>query len=264
VNFLKRSLRRWYWTMPRDANGKIRWGLYLRRILLGLAGIFFVVSFSLTVLYAILPVPLTPLMVIRCIQQANDPKREVRLEKDWVSFENLPMNLKLAVVCAEDQIFFEHTGFDHKSIEKAIEHNQTHRRKRGASTISQQTAKNAFLWPARSWVRKGLEVYFTFLIEKVWSKPRILTVYLNIIEFGDGIYGAEAAAQHYYKKSAKDLTREQAAMLAAVLPNPLKYKVKNPSRYVLRRQQWILEQMRMWGNTIDFDNPKTPGKSRKN
>ncbi len=259
MNFLKRSLRRWYWTIPRDATGKMRWGLYLRRILLGLAGLFFIVSFSLVILYAILPVPITPLMVIRCVQQSNDPKREVRLEKDWVSYSELPNNLQLAVVCAEDQFYPRHDGFDFESIEKAVEHNKTHKRKRGASTISQQTAKNTFLWPARSWVRKGLEVYFTFLIEMVWSKHRIMTVYLNVIEFGDGIYGAEAAARHYYKKSAKDLTREQAAMLAAVLPNPLKYKVKNPSRYILRRQQWILDQMRMWKNRLDLDNPNTPG-----
>ncbi len=262
MNFLKRGLRRWYWSFPRDASGKMRWGLYLRRLLLGLAGLFFAVTFGFTVLYAILPVPLTPLMIIRYLEQANDPKREARLEKDWVSFKNLSPNLQLAVVCAEDQNYFEHVGFDFESIEKAYEHNKTHRRKRGASTISQQTAKNVFLWPGRSWLRKGLEVYFTFLIETVWSKKRIMAVYLNVIEFGDGVYGAEAAAQRYFKKSAAKLTRQEAALLAAVLPNPIKYKVNKPSRYILRRQQWILSQMRMWGNSIDFEAPVTPGKDK--
>jgi monofunctional biosynthetic peptidoglycan transglycosylase len=154
----------------------------------------------------------------------------------------------------------EHEGFDFEAIEKAYKHNKTHKRKRGASTISQQTAKNVFLWPARSWMRKGLEVYFTFLIEVLWSKERIMTVYLNIIEFGDGIYGAEAAAQHYYGVSAQKLNRDQAAMLAAVLPAPLRYSVKNPQNNVRERQRWILSQMRMWGGRIDYDEPNTPRK----
>lgn len=238
----------------------MRWGLYFRRLIIRLTLWFFGVTIGLTVLYRFVPVPCTPLMFIRCFQQAVDSSRDVRWEKDWVSFESLSPKLQLAVVCAEDQEFLEHEGFDFDAIEKAYKFNQTHKRKRGASTISQQTAKNTFLWPARSWLRKGLEVYFTFLIELIWSKERIMTVYLNIIEFGDGIYGAEAAAQRYFRKSAKDLNTSEAALLAAILPNPLKRSPVKPSNEVRQRQQWIISQMRMWGGKIDFDDPNTPRK----
>jgi monofunctional biosynthetic peptidoglycan transglycosylase len=166
------------------------------------------------------------------------------------------------VVCAEDQDFLEHEGFDFEAIEKAYKYNRNHKRKRGASTISQQTAKNVFLWPSRSWLRKGFEVYFTFLIETIWSKKRIMTAYLNSIEFGDGIYGAEAAAQFYFKKSALQINRQEAALLASVLPNPFIYKVDQPSGKVRERQQWILGQMRMWGGKIDYDDPNTPKKDK--
>ncbi len=221
---------------------------------------FLGLTVGVTILYRFLPVPVTPLMIIRSVQQANDPDRDFRLAKDWVGFDALSPKLQLAVVCAEDQEFLEHIGFDFEAIEKAIEHNQKSRRKRGASTISQQTAKNVFLWPSRSWIRKGLEVYFTFLIEALWSKERIMTVYLNIIEFGDGIYGAEAAAQRFFDKPASRLNAEESALMAAVLPNPLKRSVTNPSRQVRQRQRWILSQMRMWGGKIDFEEPNTPRK----
>lgn len=253
-------LRRWYWSIPRTENGEMRWGLYFRRLIIRLALWFFGLTIGFTLLYRFVPVPATPLMFIRCIQQAGDSNRDVRWEKDWVSLNNLSPKLQLAVVCAEDQEFLEHEGFDFQAIEKAYKFNKTHKRKRGASTISQQTAKNVFLWPARSWIRKGLEVYFTFLIEMLWNKERIMTVYLNVIEFGDGIYGAEAAAMHYFQKSASKLTTREAALLAAILPNPLKRSPTNPSGEVRQRQQWIISQMHMWGGKIDFDEPNTPRK----
>jgi monofunctional biosynthetic peptidoglycan transglycosylase len=166
----------------------------------------------------------------------------------------------LAVVCSEDQEFLEHEGFDFNAIKKAYKYNQTHKKKRGASTISQQTAKNVFLWPGRSWVRKGLEVYFTFLIEVIWSKERIMEVYLNIIEFGDGVYGVEAAALRNYNKSAKDINRSEAAMLAAVLPSPLRLSPINPTADLKEKQFWIMRQMRRWGGQLDYEDPNTPKK----
>lgn len=259
VQLIKRALRSWYRNLPRTGDDKIRWWKYFFRLTLKTTLWFLGLTIGITLLYSFLPIPYTPLMAIRSMEQSADPKREQRCEKDWVGFDDLSPYLQLAVVCAEDQNYFNHHGFDFEAIEKAVSHNQNHKRKRGASTISQQTAKNVFLWPNRSWIRKGLEVYFTFLIETIWSKKRIMTVYLNVIEFGDGIYGAEAAAQRFFRKSAKRLSREEAALLAAVLPRPLKYSASRPSTYVRSRQHHILEQMRLWGNKIDFDNPITPG-----
>lgn len=163
--------------------------------------------------------------------------------KKWVPLEKIAPAAPLAVIAGEDQLFAEHHGFDMKSIRKAIAHNQHSKRVHGASTISQQTAKNVFLWQGRSWFRKGLETYFTFMIEHIWGKRRILEVYLNVAQMGKGIYGIEAASEQYYGKHALRLTRPEAAMIAACLPNPVVYKVKPPSRYTLRRQQWILRQM---------------------
>lgn len=258
MSFVARTLRRWYRGIPQDESGRLLWGRYLRNLFLKLMAWFLGLSILWVLLYAVLPVPLTPLMVQRCGQQAWDSNRDLRLKHDWVSFSNISPNLQLAVVCAEDQEFLEHAGFDFEAIDKAIEYNQTHKRKRGASTISQQTAKNVFLWPSRSWLRKGFEVYFTFLIEVLWSKERIMTVYLNSIEFGDGIYGAEAAAQHYFRKNARDLNPDQAALMAAVLPNPLVYKMEAPTAKITKRQRWIKRQMYLWDNKIDYDNPNTP------
>lgn len=163
--------------------------------------------------------------------------------KDWVSYQNISPSAKLAVIAGEDQLFAVHNGFDIKSIKKAWEHNQHSKQTRGASTISQQTAKNVFLWQNGGWFRKGLEVYFTFMIEKIWGKKRILEVYLNVAQMGKGIFGIEAAAEQYYGKHAENLSRAQAAMIAACLPNPLIYKVKPPSGNTLFRQHWILGQM---------------------
>jgi monofunctional biosynthetic peptidoglycan transglycosylase len=170
------------------------------------------------------------------------------MKHTWVSIDGISKNLVLAVICSEDQNFMNHFGLDIKAIERSVEASKKGtRRLRGASTISQQTAKNVFLWPDRSWVRKGLEVYFTMLIEIVWSKQRILEVYLNSIEMGNGIYGAEAASQYYFKKNARNLSRTQAAAIAAVLPNPREYSANPPSSYIKSRIHWILGQMSQLG-----------------
>lgn len=165
------------------------------------------------------------------------------LRRDYVAGKEISPHLKLAVIAAEDQLFAEHNGFDWGSIQKAMQYNKKKKRVRGASTISQQTAKNVFLWQGRSWLRKGLEVYFTFMIELLWSKERILEVYLNVIEMGVGTFGAEAAAQRYFHKPAARLTRMEAARIAACLPNPKKYKVNPASPYITRRGNWIVGQM---------------------
>lgn len=224
---------------------------YLRRlfrIVLGLLALFALLSLFTTLLYRWVNVPLTPLMVMRYL----DPDVG-RIRKEWVPLERISDHLVLAVLVHEDQNFFEHEGFDFKAIEKAMEYNRKHKRKRGASTISQQTAKNVFLWPQRSWLRKGLEVWFTFLIETFWSKRRIMEVYLNVIETGRGIYGAEAAAKTYFGKSAARLTPEEAALIAAVLPAPLRYSVTEPGPYMRARQRWILRQMHLRGMRVPWD-----------
>jgi monofunctional biosynthetic peptidoglycan transglycosylase len=258
MSAIAQYLRRRYRSIPTDAEGRLLPGKWLMRGLLRFLGWFLVVSALMVGLYAVVPIPVTPLMLIRTAQQAADPERSVRLYKDWVPLSDISNHLQLAVVCAEDQRFLQHNGFDFEAIEKAHTHNQRSRRKRGASTISQQTAKNAFLWPARSWLRKGLEVYFTAAVELLWSKQRIMTQYLNIIEFGDGIYGAEAASRHFFLKSAKNLTKEEAAMLAAVMPAPLRYSPSQPTPYIRQRQQWILRQMRAWGNKLSYDQVGVP------
>lgn len=169
---------------------------------------------------------------------------------DWEKLDNISVNMQKAVVAAEDQKFPEHFGFDTEAIEKALEKNEKGGKLRGGSTISQQTAKNAFLWQGRTWVRKGFEAYFTLLIEIIWGKKRILEVYLNIIELGNGVYGAEAAAQKYFGKSAAQLSPQQAASLAAVLPAPKRYSVTKPGPYVRKRQKWILRQMRNMNGVV--------------
>lgn len=165
------------------------------------------------------------------------------LKRDYVDRKQMSLNAKLAVIASEDQLFPDHNGFDFKSIEKAMKHNQKSKSLHGASTISQQTAKNVFLWQGRSWFRKALEVYFTFMIEKIWGKKRILEVYMNVSEMGDGIFGIEKASQRYFGKPAASISRQEAAMIAACLPNPRRYSVKPVSRYVSIRSGWILRQM---------------------
>ncbi|MCH7404178.1 monofunctional biosynthetic peptidoglycan transglycosylase [Belliella aquatica] len=204
---------------------------------------FFIITIGLTVVYKFVPVPITPLMLIRVWEQSFDDKKEVRLYKNWESIDNISKHLPQAVVAAEDQKFPTHNGFDIEAMKKAWEGNKKGKRIKGASTISQQTAKNVFLWPGRTLVRKGLEAYFTVLIEFIWSKERIMEVYLNVIEMGDGIYGAEAAADVFFKKSASKLTRNEAALIAATLPNPRRWSPAKPTGYIYGRQAWILRNM---------------------
>jgi monofunctional biosynthetic peptidoglycan transglycosylase len=214
---------------------------------------FFIVSIVSVIIFRWVPPPVTPLMLILCVEQKIDGK-EMKLKKDWVSLDEIAPSLPLAVVCSEDQNFVKHNGFDFKAIEKAIDYNKKHKKTRGASTISQQTAKNVFLWQGRSYFRKGLEVYFTFLIELFWSKERIMEVYLNVIEMGDGVYGAQAAAKTFFNKDAKNLTKSESATIAAVLPNPIRFNAGKPSPYVQGRKIWILNQMVMWGGKLSYED----------
>ena len=211
----------------------------------------FILSIAMVFLYKWVPVPATPLMLIRSVENFQENKSMI-WRHDWVSIDKISKNLQLAVICSEDQNFFIHKGFDVKAIEKAYQDNKKGKGIKGASTISQQTAKNVFLWPQRSWFRKGLEVYFTFLIETIWSKERIMEVYLNSIEMGNGIYGAEAAAYYWYKKPASKLSQYEAASIAAILPNPLKFKAKPASNYIERRKIWIVKQMGYFGK-LDYN-----------
>jgi monofunctional biosynthetic peptidoglycan transglycosylase len=186
------------------------------------------------------PVYYTPLMVIRLFEQ---PEKEKKLRHKWVPVSRIAQPLIQAVVASEDNRFTEHHGFDMEQIQKALREAKAGKRVRGASTISQQTAKNVFLWPGKTYVRKGLEVYFTVLIELLWSKERIMEVYLNSIETGDGIYGAEAVAEAHFQKHAYELTRREAALIAATLPNPRRFDSARPSDYMLKRQYQIMSLM---------------------
>ena len=209
----------------------------ITRLLLWIIIFFFGSTIAAVVVYKWMPVYITPLMITRSIE--NDDE----MQHKWVPIEEISENMALAVVSSEDNLFMSHSGFDFDQIQKAIEEAEKTGRQRGASTISQQTAKNVFLWNGRSWVRKGLEAYFTVLIELIWGKERIMEVYLNSIEMGPGIYGAEAVAQAHFGKSASKLTRREAALIAATLPNPLKYSSKNPSKYMRKRQRQITRLM---------------------
>lgn len=222
-----------------------RWKRLLRWFALGIAALL-AFNLLLVLFLRIVPVPCSALMIERRVASWFSPK-PYESRYVWVSLDDISPNLGVAVIAAEDQNFAEHFGFDWKAIEKAISHNEHSKRKRGASTLSQQTAKNLFLWSSRSWVRKGFEAYFTLLIELGWSKRRILEVYLNIVEFGDGVYGAESASRTFFHKPAKKLRPSEAALLAAVLPNPRQYRADAPSTYVQKRQEWILNQMRRLG-----------------
>lgn len=204
---------------------------------------FFGSTILAVVLYRFLPVYVTPLMIIRLADQVVDG-RSLAMHHEWKSLDKISQHLPVAVMASEDQRFLLHHGFDLDAISKAVENNKKGGRRHGASTITQQTAKNAFLWPGRSWTRKGFEAYFTFLIELFWSKQRIMEVYLNSIEMGDGIYGAEAVAKHHFAKSAAVLTRSDCALIAATLPNPLKFDSSNPSSYMLKRRRQIEQQMK--------------------
>lgn len=224
----------------------------LKKILTKAFLYFNIFSISLVIIYRFVPIPITPLMLIRCVQQAFQNERHIRLSKDWTSFDKINDDIKLAVICSEDQNFIEHSGFDFEAIEKAIKRNKKSKKTYGASTISQQTAKNVFLFPSRSWLRKGLEVYFTFLIEICWSKQRILEVYINVAELGDGIYGFPKASEVYFKTNQARITRNQVALLATLLPSPLKYSAVKPSPYVSRQQRWIVRQMNVYESYTNY------------
>jgi len=215
----------WYWT----------W-----RVCLGL----FLLSILSVLLFRFVPVPVTPLMLIRCGEQLVGGST-LKMKKDWQSIDGISPNLVQAVVASEDNLFLSHHGFDFDAMEKAMAYNSKKKGKKikGGSTISQQTAKNVFLWPGRSYIRKGFEAYFTVLIELLWGKERIMEVYLNVIEMGDGIYGAEAASQAYFHKHASRLKKAEAAAIAAVLPSPMRWNPSNPTVYTLRREAWILRNM---------------------
>ena len=217
--------------------------------------VFFILSILSALLFRFIPIPVTPLMLIRCVEQiaAGEPPK---IHKEWVSLQEMSPNLVLAVISSEDQKFSTHFGFDFDAIEKVAKQNIKLQKRgkpiKGGSTISQQCAKNVFLFPQRSYLRKGLEVYFTFLIELFWSKKRIMEVYLNVIEMGNGIYGAEAASKDFFKKDAKNLTPSEAATLAAVLPNPRKWNAGKPNGYILKRKNWILKQMGHLRGTVEL------------
>lgn len=220
-------------------------------IITGKVILWFVLVTVLWVLaYRFINPPITWLMVQRNSERKAEGK-EGKIEKKWVKFEDISDNMKRAVVSAEDQLFLKHMGFDIKAIEKAYASNAKGKKIKGGSTISQQTAKNVFLWPGRSYIRKGFEAYFTLLIEVLWSKERILEVYLNVIEMGDGIYGAEAAAQAYYGKSCTNLKRGEAALIAACFPNPRRWTPKKPTGYIRHKQYLIMRNMRRLG-PLDF------------
>jgi monofunctional biosynthetic peptidoglycan transglycosylase len=211
---------------------------------------FFGLSVASVVVFKFVPVPFTPLMVIRFFENVADGK-ENHFSHDWEPIENISMNLQKAVIASEDGTFLSHNGFDFLAMQKAYKSNERGRKIKGGSTISQQTAKNIFLWQGRSYLRKGLEAYFTVLIEVIWGKKRIMEVYLNSIEMGDGIYGAHAATQYWYRKDASSLTKIQAAGIAAILPNPRKYKATSSSSYINNRKTKIVRVMHHIG-TLNY------------
>jgi monofunctional glycosyltransferase len=218
---------------------------------------FLVISIFLVILFRFAPIPGTFLMLARYFEDRPANAKPYLLQKEWVSIDDISENLVLAVVCSEDQRFEEHVGFDIDAIEKAINANKKLKKKgkpiHGASTISQQTAKNVFLWQGRNFIRKGFEVYFTLLIETFWSKKRIMEVYLNVIEMGDGIFGAEAASNIYFGKHAKELSPREAALIAAILPNPREWSATSPTAFIRKKQAWIMRQMSYWTDGIDLD-----------
>ena len=217
----------------------------IKKTILWIVAAFFASTILSVVVLRWVPVWVTPLMLIRASEQ-KAAGESIRLHHRWVPLEEISPSMSLAVMASEDARFLEHHGFDYKAIEHAAMRNMKHPEKRrlGASTISQQTARNVFLWPGRSWVRKGLEAYFTVLIELFWSKQRIMEVYLNSIEMGDGIYGADAVAEWHFNTRASQLTKAQCALIAATLPNPLRFNSAKPSAYILKRQKRILHEMR--------------------
>lgn len=232
--------------MKRGGGGKLK--AALKRLLLRVLLVLVAFWGGGILLFSFLPVPFSAVMVERQLSAWLTGDFSYVAHSDWVSMDEISPWMALAVVAAEDQRFPDHWGLDVEAIEKALSHNEKHENRiRGASTLSQQTVKNLFLWDGKSWPRKGLEAGLTVTTEAVWTKRRILTVYLNIAEFGDGIFGVEEASQRYFHKPASRLTMSEAALLAAVLPNPIRYKAAAPSGYVRNRQAWIMRQMQQLG-----------------
>ena len=217
----------------------------VKRFLKWIVVAFFASTILSVIALRFIPVYFTPLMFIRMVEQVKEG-RELKLSHHWVPLERMSPSMPVAVMGSEDANFLKHHGFDFKAIQNAVKRNREHpeKNKLGASTISQQTAKNVFLWPGRSWLRKGLEFYFTSLIELFWSKQRIMEVYLNSIEMGEGIYGVEAVAQEHFGIPAETMSREQCALVAATLPNPRRFSSKHPSAYMQKRQRQILLNMK--------------------
>jgi monofunctional biosynthetic peptidoglycan transglycosylase len=214
--------------------------------------LFLGISLFMVILYRFVNPPVTWLMITRGFERKSDGK-DWKIDKKWMNFDDIADPMKRAAVAAEDATFLENHGFDFKAIEKAIDNNNNKNSHKlvGGSTITQQTAKNVFLWPGRSYVRKAFEAWFTLLINIFWSKQRVLEVYLNVIEMGDGIYGVEAASQFYFHKSASDLTKSQAALIASVWPNPLKWSPANPDDHIMHKKYLIMKNMRRMG-PLDF------------
>ncbi|MBC7389390.1 MAG: monofunctional biosynthetic peptidoglycan transglycosylase [Opitutaceae bacterium] len=217
---------------------------FVKKVLTWVQRIFFTLlltSFGLTFIYRYINPPFTPLMLIRTSEQIYKAEK-IKWKYKWVDLKDMSPFVAKAALAAEDQKFYDHNGFDFDAIYTAFQTNQFSKKIRGGSTITQQTAKNVFLWPGRSWLRKGLEAYFTFLIEFMWPKERILEIYLNVIEMGKGVYGAEAAANTYYYKSCKNLTKAESAAIASIFPLPLKWDPVKPSPYLHKKQDWIRRQ----------------------
>lgn len=220
----------------------VQWKAQLKKWSIRIIGGFFVLTIFWVLCLKFINPPVTYLMIKRGFQWQSEGKG-FKIEKDWLPYDEISNNLKRAALAGEDAHFMSHNGFDTNAIKQALEKNKSGKPLRGGSTISQQVAKNVFLWPERSWLRKGLETYFTFLIEILWSKKRILEVYLNVIEMGQGVYGAEAASHYYYNKSAKSLTKKEAALIIAILPNPRQWDARRPSNYVNSRANSIVRYL---------------------
>jgi monofunctional biosynthetic peptidoglycan transglycosylase len=230
-----------------------RFAFLMRLILLSIL-LFLCLSVSLTLLFRFVNPPLT-LLMIKMAGNEHPDGRKYGIHQSWVKLEEISPNMILAVVASEDNRFLEHHGFDLKAMRESWEDYRSGKRLRGGSTISMQTAKNVFLWPGRNWLRKGFEAYYTVLIELLWGKKRIMEVYLNVIETGRGIYGVEAAAQHYYGRSAAKLSRAQSAMIAAILPAPRRRNPQKPTTFLAKRQQWIMWNMNNI-ERVDFSKAK--------
>lgn len=247
---LSRILKKiWLFFVPRKIASKKGWLWFgFSRLVL----FFTMLLFALIMIFSVVPVPYSSYMIQK--KAGSVLKGETyRIQKEWVSLADISWQMQMAVIASEDQRFESHFGIDLLAIETALRLNAKSKQVRGGSTISQQTVKNMFLWHGQSWTRKGIELPLTLVVEHIWSKRRILEVYLNIAEFGEGIFGVEAAAQHFFKKSAKNLNLQEAALLAASLPNPIIYRVNRPSQRMIKRQAWIVRQVNALGGKRYLD-----------